>query len=102
MAAMADSLLDYRAQFPILETTTSLISNSLGAMPRGAAEAMREYTDVWATRGVRAWAERWWMLAREVGDQIGGLLGAVPAPCRCTRTSRNVRRWLPPASISGA
>src|SRR5204862_1607695 len=76
---MADPLLSYRPSFPILQSTTYLISNSLGAMPRGAAEAMREYTDVWATRGVRAWAERWWMLAREVGDQIGGLLGAAPA-----------------------
>src|SRR5215212_512186 len=73
---MPDPLLSYRAEFPILERTTYLISNSLGAMPRAAADAMRDYTDVWATRGVRAWAERWWMLALEVGDQIGGLLGA--------------------------
>jgi kynureninase len=75
---MSDPLLDYRAEFPILDTTTYLISNSLGAMPRAVAAAMREYTDMWATRGVRAWAERWWMLAHEVGDQIGGLLGAAP------------------------
>lgn len=75
---MPDPLLRYRAEFPILEATTYLISNSLGAMPRGAAEAMREYTDQWATRGVRAWAESWWMLAHEVGDQIGALMGAAP------------------------
>ena len=75
---MPDPLVRYRDEFPILQTTTYLISNSLGAMPRGAAEAMREYTDAWATRGVRAWAERWWMLAREVGDQIGALMGADP------------------------
>jgi kynureninase len=75
---MVDPLLRYRAEFPILEATTYLISNSLGAMPRGVADAMREYTDQWATRGVRAWADRWWMLAHEVGDQIGALMGAVP------------------------
>jgi kynureninase len=75
---MSDPLLRFRSEFPILETTTYLISNSLGAMPRGVVDAMREYTDVWATRGVRAWAERWWMLAREVGDEIGALLGAAP------------------------
>ena len=75
---MIDPLLRYRAEFPILETTTYLISNSLGAMPRAAAAAMQEYTDVWATRGVRAWADRWWMMAREVGDEIAGLLGAAP------------------------
>ena len=51
---MSDDLLRYRAEFPILDTTTYLISNSLGAMPRGVADAMREYTDVWAARGVRA------------------------------------------------
>jgi kynureninase len=73
---MIDPLLRCRAEFPILETTTYLISNSLGAMPRGVADAMREYTDVWATRGVRAWADRWWMLARDVGDQIAALLNA--------------------------
>jgi len=73
---MEDPLLRYRDEFPILATTTYLISNSLGAMPRGAADAMREYTDVWAARGVRAWADRWWMLAREVGDQIAALLNA--------------------------
>jgi len=75
---MTDPLLRYRSEFPILDTTTYLISNSLGAMPRAAADAMREYTDIWATRGVRAWADRWWMLAREVGDQIASLMHAAP------------------------
>jgi len=74
--AASDPLLRYRPEFPILDTTTYLISNSLGAMPRGVADAMREYADVWATRGVRAWADRWWMLAREVGDEIAALLHA--------------------------
>jgi kynureninase len=73
-----DPLLRYRPQFPIVETTTYLTSNSLGAMPRGAADALREYADLWATRGVRAWAEQWWMMGHEVGDQIGALMGAAP------------------------
>jgi len=73
---MNDPLLRYRDEFPILATTTYLISNSLGAMPRGVADAMRDYTDVWAARGVRAWADRWWMLASEVGDQIAALMNA--------------------------
>jgi kynureninase len=45
-------------------------------MPRGVYEAMRGYADTWATRGVRAWEERWWMLAAEVGDEIGALMNA--------------------------
>jgi len=75
---MTDDLLRYRVEFPILERTTYLISNSLGAMPRGVYEAMKGYADTWAGRGVRAWEERWWMLAAEVGDQIGALMNAAP------------------------
>ena len=74
--SMPDDLLQYRSEFPILKRTTYLISNSLGAMPRGVYDAMRNYADTWATRGVRAWEERWWMLAAEVGDEIGALMNA--------------------------
>jgi kynureninase len=78
MPRMADDLLRYRSQFPILERTTYLISNSLGAMPQGVYDAMKGYADTWATRGVRAWEERWWMLAAQVGDEIGALMNAQP------------------------
>src|SRR5438309_1612623 len=40
---MSDPLLRYRAEFPILEKTTYLISNSLGAMPRGVSDSLRQY-----------------------------------------------------------
>ncbi len=73
---MADDLLRYRSEFPILERTTYLISNSLGAMPRGVYDAMHNYAETWATRGVRSWEETWWMLAAEVGDEIGALMNA--------------------------
>ena len=73
---MSDELLRYRSEFPILDRTTYLISNSLGAMPRGVVGAMQGYAETWATRGVRAWEERWWMLAAEVGDAIGALMNA--------------------------
>ncbi len=75
---MTDDLLRFRAEFPILERTTYMISNSLGAMPRGVYDSVREYCDTWATRGVRAWEEQWWMMAREVGDAIGVLMNAEP------------------------
>jgi kynureninase len=71
-----DPLLRFRSEFPILERTTYLISNSLGAMPRGVADAMNEYAETWAMRGVRAWEETWWSLAAEVGNQIGALMNA--------------------------
>jgi kynureninase len=84
---MADDLLRYRSQFPILERSTYLISNSLGAMPQGVYEAMKGYADIWATRGVRAWEERWWMLAAQVGDEIGALMNA---PQGSVSTHQNV------------
>jgi kynureninase len=84
---VTDDLLKYRPQFPILDRTTYLISNSLGAMPLGVYDAMKGYADTWATRGVRAWEERWWMLAAEVGDEIGVLMNA---PKGSVSTHQNV------------
>jgi kynureninase len=71
-----DELLKWRGEFPILERTTYLISNSLGAMPRGVYDEMRAYADLWGQRGVRAWKEGWWEMAVNVGDQIAPLIGA--------------------------
>jgi kynureninase len=73
---MTDDLLRYRDQFPILESTTYMISNSLGAMPRAVYDSAREYCDVWARRGVCAWEENWWELSREVGDEVGAIMNA--------------------------
>lgn len=73
---MSDDLLRYRDEFPILQRTTYMISNSLGAMPRGVYDAVHEFCDIWATRGVRAWEEKWWTMAREVGDEIGAIMNA--------------------------
>ena len=73
---MPDSLLRFRPEFPILANTTYLISNSLGAMPRATQAALNEYAEVWATRGVRAWEETWWMLAHEVGGLVETLMNA--------------------------
>lgn len=84
---MIDELLRYRSQFPILDRTTYLISNSLGAMPNGVYDAMKGYADTWATRGVRAWEEKWWMLAGEVGDHIGAFMNA---PAGSVSTHQNV------------
>jgi kynureninase len=73
-----DELLKWRSEFPILERTTYLISNSLGAMPRAVYDRVHDYAEAWDTRGVRAWEETWWNLAAKVGDEIGELLGAAP------------------------
>lgn len=71
-----DPLLSFRPEFPILDRTTYLVSNSLGAMPRGVADRMTEYAYDWAELGVRAWARSWWELPVKVGDEIAPLIGA--------------------------
>ena len=73
-----DELLKWRGEFPILDRSTYLISNSLGAMPRGVYDRLHSYADSWAERGVRAWEEGWWDMAVGVGDQIAPLIGAAP------------------------
>ncbi len=73
---MSDALLQYRSQFPVLRDANYLISNSLGAMPQAAYDALYEYAETWATRGVRAWQEKWWGLTREFGEWIAPLLNA--------------------------
>lgn len=71
-----DPLLAFRAEFPILARSTYLVSNSLGAMPRAAADRLAEYAETWASRGVRAWADRWWAMPVTLGDEIAPLIGA--------------------------
>ncbi|MBS1841597.1 MAG: aminotransferase class V-fold PLP-dependent enzyme [Acidobacteria bacterium] len=71
-----NELLKWRSEFPILERTTYLISNSLGAMPRGVYANLKAYADSWAHRGVRAWEEGWWEMAVGVGDKVAPLIGA--------------------------
>ncbi len=66
----------WRSEFPILEKTTYMISHSLGAMPRRTVASMREFTDAWGERGIRAWEEGWWTMSATVGNLIGAIVGA--------------------------
>jgi len=72
--SMHDELLHWRKEFPILETSTYLISNSLGAMPRAVRESLAAYAEEWATRGVTAWSD-WWDMPIGVGDLLAPILG---------------------------
>ncbi len=78
MKAERDTLLAWRKEFPILQKSAYLISNSLGAMPRGVYRHLRAYADQWATRGVRAWSDSWWDLPLTAGDAVAPLIGANP------------------------
>lgn len=100
---MAIDLAALRAEFPILSTSTYMISNSLGAMPRGVEASLQEYATTWAARGVRAWAERWWTMAAEVGDAIAPLIGAPAGSVsmceNVTAAHMSILSTLPPPAL---
>ena len=72
----ADPLLEYRKEFPILERTTYLVSNSLGPMPRTVPEKLAEYARDWGELGVKAWTRGWWEKPVDVGNEIAPLINA--------------------------
>jgi kynureninase len=82
-----EALRRWREEFPILSRSVYMISNSLGAMPRQTARNLQDYADTWASRGVRAWEERWWEMPADVGGRIGRIIGA---PLRTISMHENV------------
>jgi kynureninase len=76
--ALADPLLAWRREFPIVDTCTYLVSHSLGAMPRRASQYLQQFADEWSGRGVRAWHEGWWEIGRTTGDLLAPIIGAQP------------------------
>lgn len=75
---MTDELLAFRDRFPILKDTVYLVNHSLGAMPLAVYDRLREYADLWATRGIQAWAEGWWASPIETGNLVGRIIDADP------------------------
>jgi kynureninase len=71
-----DSLLAFRDEFPILEKTTYLVSNSLGPMPRTVPAKLAEYARDWGDLGVKAWRRGWWEMPVDVGSEIAPLMNA--------------------------
>jgi len=65
-----------RKEFPILDQCVYLISNSLGAVPKKAADHLNRFYSLWAEDGVSAWEKEWWDLSGKVGNQVASLLGA--------------------------
>ncbi|MGI8620097.1 MAG: aminotransferase class V-fold PLP-dependent enzyme [Gemmatimonadaceae bacterium] len=71
-----DPLLAFRVEFPILERTTYLVSNSLGPMPRTVPARLAEYAAAWGEQGVKAWNAGWWDMPVTTGNVIAPLVGA--------------------------
>ena len=74
-SAATPSQLDLRAQFPMLATSTYLVSHSMGAAPLAAKAALEAYWEEWAAEGPEAW-EMWLPRIAEIADGIGAIVGA--------------------------
>ena len=70
-----NDLLAWRAEFPILDTCTYLVSHSLGAMPRRTRHYLEQFANEWDSRGVRAWHEGWWEVGARTGNLLAPILG---------------------------
>lgn len=73
-----DNLLEWRAEFPIVESCTYLVSHSLGAMPARTKTYLEKFANEWGGRGVRAWHEGWWEIGVETGNLLAPILGVAP------------------------
>ncbi|GAC1658164.1 MAG: aminotransferase class V-fold PLP-dependent enzyme [Vulcanimicrobiaceae bacterium] len=65
----------FRDRFPVLKSSTYLVSHSMGAAPLAAKDALDEYWHDWAQDGPEAW-ERWLPQIGAIADGIGTLIGA--------------------------
>jgi kynureninase len=75
-----DPLAPVRQRFLLPEGVVYLDGNSLGALPRGVPERVRDAIgEEWGRLLIRAWNDAdWWGAPLRTGDRIGGLLGAAP------------------------
>lgn len=72
-----EDLLQRRRDYPVLDRSTYLINNSLGAMHRGTRARLQGYADLWDTVGVVAW-ETWFPEMTRVANLVGATIGAPP------------------------
>jgi kynureninase len=71
-------LLSYRREFPVLETGIYLNSNSTGALPRSATEALADLGGVFGTWRDEIWKERFFGELAAHGDALAALVGGAP------------------------
>jgi kynureninase len=73
-----DPLASYREQFVITDPDLIYLDgNSLGRMPKSAAERAKQIVDEeWGHELIRGWNKGWWDAPSRVGDKIGALIGA--------------------------
>ena len=86
-----DPLASYRDQFIITDPDLIYLDgNSLGRMPKVAAERAKQVIDEeWGSDLIRGWNKGWWEAPHRVGDKIGKLIGAEAGQVIVTDTVSN-------------
>ncbi|MCC6299513.1 MAG: kynureninase [Anaerolineales bacterium] len=76
----SDPLASYRDLFLITDPDLIYLDgNSLGRMPKSAAERAKQIVDQeWGSDLIRGWNKGWWDAPHRIGDKIGALIGAAP------------------------
>ena len=84
-----DPLAHYREQFVINDPDLIYLDgNSLGRMPKAAAERAKQIVDEeWGNDLIRGWNKGWWDAPARVGDKIGKLIGAAPGQVMVSDTT---------------
>src|ERR1051325_844396 len=72
---VADSLLEYRKQFPALEECVHFISHSLGCVPAQAKDDLAEFFELWRTKSISAWGD-WLPEVDRAAERIEKLISA--------------------------
>jgi len=72
---VADSLLEYRKQFPALEECVHFISHSLGCVPAQAKEDLLEFFELWRTKSITAWSD-WLPEVDRAAERIQKIISA--------------------------
>lgn len=72
---IADSLLEYRKQFPALEECVHFISHSLGCVPAQAKDDLGEFFELWRTKSITAWSD-WLPEVDRAAERISKIISA--------------------------
>lgn len=84
-----DPMTAFRDRFILPESVIYLDGNSLGALPKGAAErAAQVITQEWGQGLIRSWnTAGWFELPLKLGEKLGKLIGAQPNETAITDTT---------------
>ena len=71
-----EELIEYRAEFPILQRKTYLNSCSLGALSTRSMQGLETFMQMWNEWGAHAWYEIWLGEIAKVREKFASLIGA--------------------------